>query len=1303
MKTGIVALVGWLVVGLTSALADKATGYPLQPDEATLLLAGFEQGGDRADYANGWDRFGGGGYTMVEGYYGQGIDARGVHLPEDFWSANRGPLPHFTQWIFWPRGNVDFQQGTLEFWFRPAPSNEKRVVTGGADLIHFYSYQPLRPRVLDDKTQQGRAASDTLDGSKKNPKMEHVQPYVRLTTQALSWRLVTLKGQVLDGKVDFRKVKDWAQELDPEQWYHFALQWSPDGVAFYLDGRLVGAHRLQDDAGLALTGPTTRGLAINGVVFDELRISDVPRYNGSFEPNWKTSSRPEGAFPGISDVEPVAWKVHAPNRALVRTVEKTSTIQTMPLGDWRLELAGDTGYLQKWATSDWFAVAGTSAAGLLLWEGVERSPLPQPVASSFLPLPHGGTQFSQRWGDFLQVNHALRPGSRGEIVWRMRFHNTGNKPLWLESLLALPTGAATTGFFDMSWEHSDLRYSRRRDDYAFSLPMVAASDGRLSLGVGLNPRQGASALIGEWLPPSSDVAAMIRQGTRLALAPGEIQELEFIILSAAGDFGVKDAVVAYHELFPDLYHLSPEVPIYSYMGVCQHFPYVSIPDLARVYYCGGQWGHGPYHTKGDYLGSSRFWNRTDLADRPDYQHALGNQRTYKTIEALRKEVVKRSRDVFFDFYTPRRSHDVPNLAPLFLVEEIMPGIEFPDDPLYAGQYYLPKNLLVNEYRTPLGYKFMTDQANTIRLIGQYSPGFINDVCYTSGMRFTDRYARQSSGRAFARDIGEYLVATFGYAERYRMVNGFSDSGRQQSMISDGGMISYMLSAWSSANTFESGDPFVFTPGTKIGQQVSRNLLGEKPNSVLTSYGLDNIGLQFSPGDFTPEKLRDYYRYAFRQAMLNALEAGYYADPPLLHGKQWNNEVNPILVESLVRGRKLISGVRADGADWLVRGGDGNQAIVLAGNTSSQAREAKLRMHNRYFEGKFLWVPYFGGTQVQELAGSEIHFEPVRIGPFDIAAWKPVACWDGEDVKNVQASWAGDGLEIQVVIEMETAASGTLRLFKPEVFYAMGKVTVDEKPAEISSDGSLQLPPGRHTIKATLRNDVLRFSSSAWAKVDLLHDGRANFAILAESKPGFERGTASQLNWFLQQYDEEDGIEGNLTDAPIYEAEDKVPANFSGWLLDVRPDPLATVTDVEMDTKAKRICFRGRTPGEVRRGLMVFMRLLDRKYPHIGRQVPLDRTLRTGWRGAGAFGSTDEKEQGWKRLYTRREKTLKFFEDFADKDFLNKPILEKDAEPLYANGNKDFAGRYQLRFAPHLFEPTFTENFIYGYHGPRTQE
>jgi len=44
-------------------------------------------------------------------------------------------------------------------------------------------------------------------------------------------------------------------------------------------------------------------------------------------------------------------------------------------------------------------------------------------------------------------------------------------------------------------------------------------------------------------------------------------------------------------------------------------------------------------------------------------------------------------------------------------------------------------------------------------------------------------------------------------------------------------------------------------------------------------------------------------------------------------------------------------------------------------------------------------------------------------------------------------------------------------------------------------------------------------------------------------------------------------------------------------------------------------------------------------------------------------------------------------------------LRREYESLYANDNMDFAGKYALRRSPYVFEPTFGDDFIYGYSGP----
>lgn len=1259
------------------ALVSGLHAGPFVPDRDTLFLASFDRHADRADYAHGWDRFGGGGYTSVEGYYGKAVDLRGIVLPEDFWKVENGFYPHFTQWIFWPRGNVDFRQGTMECWFRVAPKGTRFNHLTGSDLLHFQSFQPL-------------AARTTADGKK-----QVVQPFIKVNTDHLSWKLVTLNGEILEGRVDFSKVPGWRKKLSPERWHHFAFQWAPEGVAFYIDGRLAGTHVLNNNAGIAITGPTQRGLGVGSVVLDEFRISARPRYGNEFEPNWREGARPAGAFPGAPHNGEVAWKERPATAPLEVARPRIGQPAAIPLGAWKLGLDDKLGLLANLAKGDLRLSSGNQAAGLLLFKGVEREAL-LPQAVRDWKATGNAITFAQEWRDSLQLEHKITEGKQGELRWHVTFRNNGSERLWLEALFALPAFANTTEFFDMSWTQQQLPWKRRRDEYIFSLPFAAASNGKQGIGVGLDPHQGFSALIGEWLPKGeAQSEPMIRQGTRVVLAPGEVQSLEFVIVTSTGDFGVRDTLVAYHELSPDLYRFDPLVPIYSYLPVCQYFSYVNLPDLTRVFYSGGQWGHGPYHTKGDYLGD--YWGRKELEGREDYQHALDNQRRYKTVEGLKKEIVQRSRDAYFYYYTPRRSHDLPNMPARFILEDLMPGESFPDDPLSVGQYFAPKNYVANEYRTPLGRKAIADQWGVAELIGKWSPGFINDFCQSSNFRFTDAEALKSPGRAFSEDRGEYLVGAFGSIERYKALGDFVASGKKQTVISDWGMISYMLSAYSPANSFESGCPFVSTTGMQLGLEVSRNLLGEKPISVLTSYGLDNIGHHFQPGEFTPERLRDYYRYSFRRVMLTAIRTGYYADPPLLHGKQWNSEVNPILVESLVYGRKTIAGARVNEPLWVVQGGSGNKAILVVGNTTASPQESPVSILPRYTGGSMIWAPYFGGSLAQTVSASETVLNKLPVPAHDLAALKPVAHFTSPAAAEVQARWEGDGLAIRIRLEIDQKAPGTLQILSPSELYEVAEITCNGKKVS----GPLDLPKGRHTVEAVLQNTVLAFSGEAWKQFSILKDGAPNFCLISKGAPSFDFGTAAQLNWFLMQYDEEDGVLNNLPEAPIYADETAIPANFQGWKLDLRPDPAHSKARVTLNPETRTIRFEGATPGEVRRGMMVFMRQVDRTLPHIGRHVPMDRMLKTGWKIPGWHGKYDESEPGWKRLYTRRPATSKFFEEFEDKQFLQKPILEREYEPLYANGNVDFAGKYTLRNAPYLFEPTFTEDFIYGY--PKTGE
>ena len=107
-------------------------------------------------------------------------------------------------------------------------------------------------------------------------------------------------------------------------------------------------------------------------------------------------------------------------------------------------------------------------------------------------------------------------------------------------------------------------------------------------------------------------------------------------------------------------------------------------------------------------------------------------------------------------------------------------------------------------------------------------------------------------------------------------------------------------------------------------------------------------------------------------------------------------------------------------------------------------------------------------------------------------------------------------------------------------------------------------------------------------------------------------------------------------------------------------------------------------------MVVLMRLVDRRYPHIGRFLP---PIDAGKRWYLQAGKTP-----WE-VWQMPEETQKFYARFEDKMWLVKPILRPEYEPLYDHNNLDFAGKYKLRWPPYLFEPTYAEDFVYGYDGP----
>ena len=101
--------------------------------------------------------------------------------------------------------------------------------------------------------------------------------------------------------------------------------------------------------------------------------------------------------------------------------------------------------------------------------------------------------------------------------------------------------------------------------------------------------------------------------------------------------------------------------------------------------------------------------------------------------------------------------------------------------------------------------------------------------------------------------------------------------------------------------------------------------------------------------------------------------------------------------------------------------------------------------------------------------------------------------------------------------------------------------------------------------------------------------------------------------------------------------------------------------------------------------MVFLRMLDRRYPHIGPQIPLN--------AGGKISGINAPFV----LKSSNRAIRRFNEKFAAENFYGQPLLDRQYEHLYSR-NADFTGRYQLAYPPFIFEPTYTDDFVHGYSG-----
>ena len=201
----------------------------------------------------------------AEKLYAAGVDGDALAAPA-FLSSAGTPTP------------IQLSEGTIEFWVKPAWDSVRRDSGPRGSLEHtFFNLGPIRPEYPYLSNRDSLTISHLADGS--------------------------LSFFIANSAYQARTIRASCRDWRKGQWYHLAVQWKLDdggktAMACFIDGKLASdqcrasGKDATDASPLKIKqlplpiqiGSMNTGFRPAEATIDELRISSVRRYTGTFTP-----------------------------------------------------------------------------------------------------------------------------------------------------------------------------------------------------------------------------------------------------------------------------------------------------------------------------------------------------------------------------------------------------------------------------------------------------------------------------------------------------------------------------------------------------------------------------------------------------------------------------------------------------------------------------------------------------------------------------------------------------------------------------------------------------------------------------------------------------------------------------------------------------------------------------------------------------------------------------------------------------------------------------------------------------------
>lgn len=567
--------------------------------------------------------------------------------------------------------------------------------------------------------------------------------------------------------------------------------------------------------------------------------------------------------------------------------------------------------------------------------------------------------------------------------WQVTLTNRGSESAWL-LLRAYSSLTAAKGwrYFNGNYSSSPARPTVRTG-LEYTMPMVAAYDGKSGVALGFEPSQIFSYLENGVVP--GPTGPDFYYGLKLVLEPGKPQTITFVTFNFTPKWDERSAIAAYQSLYPAQFSPIPDGdPRLQTKGEAGSAPtwYKPSPETVRRAMSGCDWCYAPVKIPGDWFGRPEFWDQynenVDEKKLKDRYGALEHWHQYLRDTFNRVDNVHRVAPYFYiinwTYYrlAEEKYRDAMVTDPL-AQNRIAPWVtnKGPD-----VRVYLWGNKHAEQFQQDLRDLWQTYTLS----------GFGHDVA-TGGMKFRGAGLDVSPGRAWDAE-GEYADVSVSVAKTADFIHALPRKQYRAGFWGNGSDEIYSIAVRSDASSFE--EARYVLPGLDDRARYQRYIMGSKAIQLFSGDSRDNTSNYYKSAQTPPEDIKLMYRRVQLGAMQMCLKWGLLPCSDLPLGWQESWEIADLADRELFPYPwQLIPAAKMQGQAEVARYGTGLQSRFVVMNPKGVPADVTLQIDSADTGAKAVYALADGSSTTNRLAGnlSEI---ALKLPPAGIAVLLPVA-------------------------------------------------------------------------------------------------------------------------------------------------------------------------------------------------------------------------------------------------------------------------------------------------------------------------